>query len=54
MRLWGLPVVDDTDREEPAATVGLNGSRDRRSLLDSLPGETRDGANLLLISKQHN
>lgn len=28
-------VVDDTEEEEPAARVGLNGSRDRRSLLVS-------------------
>lgn len=35
-----LPADEDTEEVEPAASVGLNGSRDRRSLLSLDRGES--------------
>lgn len=45
-----LPADEDTEEEEPAATFGLSGSRDRRSLLVSLP-DKRSQASLRLKKK---
>lgn len=47
---WGSPADEDREEAEPAARVGPNGSRDRRSLLLSLPEEReREGSDVRVL-----
>lgn len=55
IKLYGLPVDEDPEKEEPAARVGPNGSKDRRSLFASLPeGRMRESQDKLWYISSEN